>query len=186
MMTNDCILQKCQDFSKHLMESGSSFSFRVSIWNGISFSLSSRGPPPPMTRTFPTPGANKKTPSMRRRDQRRWEDFQAKKSQTFSDSPVTGSQPPATDSRQEAKVSKVLPAGIPNSAVRPAPKSENPNFGTKRSPAPSKMEVDNPTSEFNDTKDIQLVFCAPNQTAAKIQAKKNFAKSTFEPNIENG
>ena len=33
---------------------------------------------------------------------------------------------------------------------------------------------------------LRLVFCAPNQTAAKIQVKKNFAKSKFEPKIENG
>ena len=124
---------------------------------------------------------------MRRRDQRRWEDFQTRKSQTFSNSPVTESRPPATDSRQEAKVPRILQTGNPNSAVRSAPKSENPNLEPKPSPAPPKMEVDDPPSDFvNDTKDIRLVFCAPNQNAAKNQAKKNFSKSKYEPQLNDG
>lgn len=57
-----------------LVESGSPFSSKIFIWNGISFSLS---------RNLPTYEVRKKTPSKRRRDQCRWEEFQTKNLETF-------------------------------------------------------------------------------------------------------
>ena len=164
------------------MESGLPFFFRVSIWNGLSFSLSSRGAHPPMNRNVPTREVRRKTPSMRRRDQRRWEEFQAKKS---SDTPVTGHQPPATGSRPEThssgsspqrKVSEHLQTQTPQPPMKPAPKPEKPNLESGSFPPPAKTEVDT-----SDTKDILLTFCAPDLKTAKILSQKNFSKSKFMP-----
>jgi len=96
---NDSTLQKCQDFSQQLLESGSAFTFRVSIWNGMCFSLSSPGAErnsPNWKHETPINQAKKKSPSMRRRDQQRWEINQARKGLVpdYPPPPVTGQQPP--------------------------------------------------------------------------------------------
>ena len=103
---NDSTLQKCQDFSQQLLESGSAFTFRVSIWNGMCFSVSSPGVEsnsPNWKNETRTIQVRKKSPSMRRRDQQRWEINQARKGLvpdyppppvTGQHRPVNGHQPP--------------------------------------------------------------------------------------------
>jgi len=129
-MDNACIIQKAQDFSKDLLESGSPFSFRISIWNGICFSLSSSGSQKPMSRNAPTREVKKKTPSMRRRDQRRWEDHHHKKPSNFQTpesepmvtdseilSPRTGITPPVSFSQPQGTGSS--PASQPRIGAKP-------------------------------------------------------------------
>lgn len=89
------------------LKTGSSFSFSLSIRNGINFQFSNSHPKDQVSRnvnrTNTVPTHWKKTPSQRRRDQRRWEDFRAMKGLvpnypppvTGLQLPVAGQQPPA-------------------------------------------------------------------------------------------
>jgi len=106
LTSNAIILNVCQDLTKHSLRTGAPFTLSVSIWDGISYRYSSPGirpsNPDSWTRTspptsgsfFPNAGPNSlqeptqkwpttfrkhKTPSQRRRDQRRWDAYEPKK-----------------------------------------------------------------------------------------------------------
>jgi len=115
MESNIIILNSCQEFTKQCLNTGSAFTFSLSIWNGISFKFSNPHPNQDQvyrnanwTNSIST--QRKKTPSQHRRDRRRWEQKysptpasghlspEADKQPPVSglQSPVTGLQPPVT------------------------------------------------------------------------------------------
>ena len=162
-----------------------------------------------MNRTVPTCDVRKKTPSMRRRDQRRWEDFQAKKSETPSNIPVAGRQPPGTDSRPEqhssgfshSHDSETEAMETNDNASETKKKPNLKSFSTVQSSekippiisplnTPQKNKIS--TKEINkpseikldsqtstQTEELKIMLCAPNKTAATSVMKK-FPLSAFE------
>jgi len=122
------------------MESGSPFSFRISIRNGIFFSFSSPGSQIPMSRSPPTREVRKKTPSMLRRNRRRWEDFQLRKSSNSQNpTPRTGFQPPeigspSQNSESEPMVTDSLTPPPRTGPTSPASGSHSQPQGTGQHP----------------------------------------------------
>jgi len=183
-MDNACIIQKAQDFSKDLLESGSPFSFRISIWNGICFSLSSSGSQKPMSRNAPTREVKKKTPSMRRRDQRRWEDHQHKKSlnlQTPEPEPmVTDSEtlPPRTGITPPESVSQ--PQGTGSSQPPEFPESQSqpldltPRNGTQKEVSGSQSQP--PRTETKPA--VPGSYSQPPRTGTKLAVPGSHSQPT--------
>jgi len=131
MESNIIILNSCQEFTKQCLNTGSAFTFSLTIWNGISYKFSNPHPKQDQdcrnanwTNAIST--QRKKTPSQHRRDRRRWEDHQQQKSSSTPASghlsqeaghqpsvsgfqspvagfqpPVAGIQPPATGHPQD-------------------------------------------------------------------------------------
>ena len=123
-MTPNCSpLGICQDLAKQCLKLGAPFTFSFSPRNGCSFSTSGRSSSQkPLFDTNPTMFGNfiqRKTPSQRRRDQRRWEAFQEKKS-----SPSTAT---ATAARSSVEQSPTVESS-PTVSLEPASKVDSPSF----------------------------------------------------------
>jgi len=88
------VLNIFQDLAKHCLESGQAFSISSSLQNGTTFSTPGFNSFPRNTRIwFPPFPRKSKTPSQRRRDQRRWEQHQENKSKPAADISQPSEQP---------------------------------------------------------------------------------------------
>jgi len=140
--------------SKHCLGSGQPFTLSLSFSNGISFSSPGFNPLIQNSRTWTPPFRKKsKNPSQRRRDQRRWEEHQVKKS-----TPAAGSTP-ATEQESSSKGPPVVehPQTLPvvDHPLTP-PVMDHPQ-PPKSSPLPAKsrdsqesMEVDIPPPSIQE------------------------------------
>ena len=100
------ILNIFQDLAKHCLGSGQAFSISSSLQNGTVFSTPGFNSFPRNTRIWSPPFPRKsKTPSQRRRDQRRWEQHQENKTKPAagisqsSEQPLSEKPPPIVASR---------------------------------------------------------------------------------------
>jgi len=234
------------------LKTGSSFSFSLSIRNGINFQFSNPHPKDQVSRninrTNTVPNHWKKTPSQRRRDQRRWEDFRANKGLvpnypppvTGLQLPVAGQQPPAAGQQPQVAGKQPPVAGQqpPVAGKQPPVADQQTPVADKESPlvkeATEAMEIveeivpevksetipvitfarntsftkDDSTSNSvissgmskstestqpldiplpispinsppkNETTEVRLLFCAPNQSAA-LKMSKNYNAAKF-------
>jgi len=137
------VLNMCQEMAKHCLRSGQAFSISGSSTGGITFSTPGLHFFPRNSRIRPSPTFSKKakTPSQRRRDQRRWNEHKLKKT-----SPAAGISPATELPKVSETVSVVAespstPNSSPSQVVEPPPP-------TKATPSPSlekdltPMEVD--------------------------------------------
>jgi len=155
------VLNMCQEMAKHCLRSGQAFSISGSSTGGITFSTPGFNSFPRSSRIWHSPSFNKKTnhktPSQRRRDQRRWIDHQKKispseelnpaggsNSGTGPQHPVTkppaglqsanGSQPPVTGSQSTptVTVSQVTGSQPPSTGLQPpTPGTLSPSTGSQ-------------------------------------------------------
>ena len=162
-------LSLCQDLAKQCMRSGQAFSISVST-NGVSFSTPGFNSPQYIPRSWNSHSYDRrKTPSQRRRDQRRWEQFQNRKTPAAGNPPAS-EQILLTNSPSTTNTSSESPNGVssesdinPPTVVRPTvqenesstvtPESPPASLGAESDPSPNPsvndMEVDSLPTSFS-------------------------------------
>ena len=127
----------------------------VSVPGGFSFNFSSPGHNPALrySQRWPSTSIKNKTPSQQRRDQRRWEAFQSKKSESSGQSPPEERQHPPisvpVSSAQKSEEVSVKPDSAPASLGVESPKSSEST--TSSNPSVNEMEVESPPSAQTPT-----------------------------------
>ena len=179
-------LSFCQDLAKQCMRSGQAFSISVST-NGVSFSTPGFNSTENIPRIWNSHSYNRrKSPSQRRRDQRRWEQFQSRKDPTAGN-PPTAEQTFTTNPSSATNTSSESPKGVSSESDlnpptfmevdNPPPPLISPLSSPSHQPVYNQQNEEvssSPEKKTNKTQPPEMIlsFCAPDGASAIKQSKR--------------